>query len=121
MRSKAKIKRAHRLLRHARVRAKIIGTAEVPRLAVFRSQRHLWAQLIDDVAGRTLLAVSDREISKKSAKSTKSEKAAKAGELLAKKAKEAGIKKIKFDRGGFQYHGRIKAFADAARKAGLEF
>lgn len=115
------MKKVRRLSRHARIRAKITGTTEVPRLAVFRSNRFLWAQLIDDTAGRTLVAVSDREIAGKSAKATKSDRAAKAGELLAKKAKEAGIKKIKFDRGGFQYQGRIKAFADAARKGGLKF
>lgn len=120
MRSAAEIKYHARKLRHVRVRKKIFGTKAVPRLAVFRSSRHLWAQLIDDSAGHTIAAVSDRAL-KKVVRGTKLERAAKAGELIAKKAQDLGIKKVKFDRGGFKYHGRIKAFADAARKDGLQF
>lgn len=104
--------------RHARIRATVQGTAERPRLSVFRSNKHFQAQLIDDDKGVTMLAVSDLKMKKKG---TKQEHATFLGEELAKKAKEKGIVKVVFDRGGFRYHGRLHAFADAARRGGLAF
>jgi large subunit ribosomal protein L18 len=106
--------------RHRRVRSKIIGTAERPRLTVHRSNRGIEAQLIDDVDGRTLASVSHLGI-KKSFKGTKSEQAAEVGKLLAATAKKAGIETVVFDRGGYLYHGRVKALADGAREGGLIF
>jgi large subunit ribosomal protein L18 len=105
---------------HARVRTKVTGTAERPRLAVFRSLKHIYAQVIDDAAGKTLASASSRE--KDAATKGANKAAAKAvGALIAKKAKDKGIKRVVFDRGGYQYHGNIKALADAARENGLEF
>jgi len=101
----------------ARIRGRISGTAERPRLCVFRSNKQIYAQLIDDVAGNTLVAASSKGIEK----GTKTEIAAQVGELVAKKAKEAGIETVVFDRNGFLFHGRIKALADGARKGGLKF
>lgn len=144
MKNRIQEKRLLRIARRRRVRARIFGTAERPRLSVFRSHAHIYAQLIDDVAGRTLAAVSDFHLkAKESDKAAvtppsrnrvsgarkaktgsslkKSDSASAIGEMLAKLAKERKIKKVVFDRGGFAYHGRIKALADAARKAGLEF
>ena len=115
---KAKAKREGRLRRHNRVRAKVSGTADVPRLNVFRSNRGLYIQLIDDVAGKTLLSVKDEEVK---AGKTKVEKAKEAGKLVAEKAQKAGIKTVVFDRGGYQYHGRTQAVAEGAREGGLEF
>lgn len=112
-----------RLTRHLRVRKKIYGTAERPRLNVFRSEKHIYAQVIDDDMGTTLVAAStiDKEL-KESIKVGSNKEAAKAvGQLIAKKAIEKGITKVVFDRGGFIYHGRIKELAEAAREAGLEF
>ncbi|HUR18999.1 MAG TPA: 50S ribosomal protein L18 [Acidimicrobiales bacterium] len=107
--------------RHRRVRKKVAGTAERPRLAVFRSNRHIVAQVIDDVAGRTLAAASTVEAPLRGAGSTSNKDAAtKVGELVAQRATEAGVKRVVFDRGGFRYHGRVAAVAEAARKAGLE-
>ncbi|MBE9389044.1 50S ribosomal protein L18 [Vagococcus salmoninarum] len=105
--------------RHGRVRAKISGTAECPRLNVFRSNKNIYAQLIDDVAGVTLASAStlDKEISG----GTKTETASAVGALVAKKATEKGIKEVVFDRGGYLYHGRVAALATAARENGLEF
>ncbi|MCR4322997.1 MAG: 50S ribosomal protein L18 [Candidatus Azambacteria bacterium] len=103
---------------HKKIRAKIQGTALVPRLAVFRSTKYMYAQLIDDTKAVTLYAVSD--ITKKE-KHTKSESAKILGEEIAKKAKEGGITKVVFDRGGFPYHGRVKAVAEGARSGGLIF
>ena len=108
-----------RLRRRRRVRAKVRGTAERPRLSVFRSNRGIGAQLIDDVAGRTLAAVNWTEGDLKSLKSM--EQATKAGELLAERAKAAGVESVVFDRGGYRYHGRVKALADGAREGGLTF
>ncbi|MBX9929496.1 MAG: 50S ribosomal protein L18 [Gemmatimonadaceae bacterium] len=102
--------------RHLRVRAKVAGTPERPRLVVFRSLKHMSVQLIDDVAQRTLMTVTDAGLSGK-----KSEKSTAVGKLVAEKAKGAGISKVVFDRGGYRYHGRVKAVADGAREAGLEF
>jgi large subunit ribosomal protein L18 len=108
-----------RLRRRRRVRARITGTAERPRLSVFRSNRGIFAQLIDDRAGRTLAAVNwiEPELRKLSA----SEQAKKAGELLAERAKAAGVEACVFDRGGYRYHGRVKALAEGAREGGLAF
>ena len=108
-----------RLKRRRRVRAKITGTPERPRISVFRSNRGIHAQLIDDLSGRTLAAVSWTEGDLRGLKPM--EQAGKAGELLAERAKAAGVTKVSFDRAGFRYHGRVKALADAAREAGLQF
>jgi large subunit ribosomal protein L18 len=107
-----------RLKRRHRVRAKVTGTAERPRISVFRSNRGIHAQLIDDVAGSTLAAVSWTEGNLRAMKPM--EQAGKAGELLAQRAKAAGIESAVFDRGGYQYHGKVKAFADGVREGGLK-
>ena len=114
-------KQQKRYRRHKRIRAKISGTAEVPRLCVFRSNKHIYAQLVDDEKGKTLVAVSDLEIETKKKKITKKEKALEVGKLIAKKAMEKKIKKVVFDRGGYKYHGRVKALAEGAREGGLKF
>jgi large subunit ribosomal protein L18 len=106
--------------RHRRVRRKIVGTAERPRVAVFRSNRGIEVQLIDDVEGRTLAHASHLGV-KKSFKGSKTEQAAEVGKLLAAAAKKAGIETVVFDRGGYLYHGRVKALADGAREGGLTF
>jgi large subunit ribosomal protein L18 len=110
-------KRQARLKRRRRVRAKIVGTAERPRISVFRSNRGIQAQLVDDLAGHTLAAVSWTESDLRSLKPM--EQAGKAGELLAERAKAAGVESAVFDRGGYRYHGRVKAFADGVREGGL--
>jgi large subunit ribosomal protein L18 len=107
----------HRLKRRRRVRAKVTGTAERPRISVFRSNRGIQAQLVDDLAGHTLAAVSWTESDLRSLKPM--EQAGKAGELLAERAKAAGVDVAVFDRGGYRYHGRVKAFADGVREGGL--
>jgi large subunit ribosomal protein L18 len=106
--------------RHRRVRGKIAGTADRPRLSVFRSNAGIAAQLIDDDAGRTLAAASSHQL-KKSFKGTKTEQAAEVGKLLGAAAKKAGIETCVFDRSGYLYHGRVKALADGAREGGLAF
>lgn len=105
--------------RHYRVRSKVSGTAECPRLNVFRSNKNIYAQVIDDVAGVTLASAStlDKEVSK----GTKSEQAVVVGKLVAERAVAKGISEVVFDRGGYLYHGRVKALADAARENGLKF
>jgi large subunit ribosomal protein L18 len=108
-----------RARRHKRVRKHLVGTAERPRLVVFRSNRGIAAQLVDDGAGRTLAAASSLNV--RDAKGTKSDQAAAVGKLLAENAKNAGVKGVVFDRGGYLYHGRVKALAEAAREGGLEF
>jgi large subunit ribosomal protein L18 len=108
-----------RFRRHLRVRNKITGTAERPRLVVFRSLKHIYAQLVDDTANRTFATVSDLGIEPGGGK--KGERAAEVGKLIAERAKTAGITRVVFDRAGYRYHGRIKAVADGARKGGLEF
>lgn len=112
-----------RLRRHARVRKHLVGGQARPRLSVFRSLHHIYVQLVDDANGQTLASASTRE--KDIAKGLKSLKtvgaAEKVGKTIAERAKEKGIKQVVFDRGGYKYHGRIKALADAARGAGLEF
>ena len=107
--------------RHARVRTKLSGTAEKPRLNVYRSNKHIYAQIIDDVKGVTLAQASsqDKDIANTSA--SKVDLATTVGQEIAKKANDKGIKEIVFDRGGYLYHGRVKALADAARENGLEF
>jgi large subunit ribosomal protein L18 len=102
--------------RHLRVRKNLGGTAERPRLVVFRSLKHITAQLVDDTQGRTLFTVTDSGLEGK-----KSEKSALVGKLVAERAKQAGITRVVFDRAGYQYHGRVKAVADGAREGGLEF
>jgi large subunit ribosomal protein L18 len=114
-----KTKTQSRLRRRRRVRAKVRGTAERPRLSVFRSNRGIQAQVIDDVAGHTLAAVNWTEDDLKSLKSM--DQAKRAGELLAERAKAAGVESVVFDRGGYRYHGRVKALADGAREQGLTF
>jgi len=132
-----KNKKRHR--RHQRVRAKIFGTKECPRLSVFRSSKHIYAQLIDDEKGKTLASSSDQEFSKPSIKARKSSKSKKespsskekkagkvdiayrVGKLIAQKALKIKVAKVVFDRGGYKYHGRVKALAEGARKGGLKF
>jgi large subunit ribosomal protein L18 len=105
--------------RHRRVRGKVHGSAARPRLCVFRSSKGIYAQVIDDDAGRTLAAASTLALGGSSG--TKSERAAEVGKLVAQRAREAGVEKVVFDRGGYLYHGRVKALADGAREGGLEF
>ena len=107
--------------RHFRIRKRVSGTPERPRLVVTRSSRHIVAQLVDDLKGHTLAAATSLEADVRAVEGDKKARAAKVGELLAGRAKNAGIDKAVFDRGGNDYHGRIAALADAARKAGLEF
>ena len=114
-----KTKPQSRLRRRRRVRAKVRGTAERPRLSVFRSNRGIQAQVIDDVTGRTLAAVNWTEGDLKDLKSM--DQAKRAGELLAERAKTAGVESVVFDRGGYRYHGRVKALAEGAREGGLNF
>lgn len=124
-RNKSKGERRER--RHRRVRAKISGTAKVPRLAVFRSNKHIYGQLIDDDKGKTIISASDAEIKSKTKSKTQKEDTRKVmlarqvGELIAQKALKEKIKKVVFDRGGYKYHGRVKALAEGARQAGLKF
>ncbi len=118
----SKTRRAARIRRHVRLRRNVRGTAQRPRLAVFRSSRHIYAQLIDDDAGQTLASASDMETDlADGAGGTKVEIARRVGELVGKRASEAGHSTIVFDRGGFTYAGRVKALAEAARGEGLEF
>ena len=112
---------AARQKRHERIRLHLEGTPARPRLAVFRSLNHIYAQVIDDATGRTLASASSLEKELRSSKGTKSESAAAVGRLLAERAKAAGIGQVVFDRAGFRYHGRVKSLADAAREAGLDF
>ena len=111
--------RGQRIKRHARVRGKISGTAERPRLSVFRSEKNIYAQIIDDVAGNTLVAASSVE--KDFGPGSNKEAARKVGKLIAERALAKGIEEVVFDRGGYIYHGRVQALADGAREAGLKF
>lgn len=106
--------------RHSRVRRKISGTAQRPRLTVFRSNRYIYAQVVDDLEGRTLAAASSQESDLRGSP-LNVDTAAKVGSLLGERAKEAGVSSVVFDRAGYKFHGRVKALADAAREAGLEF
>ena len=112
---------AARQKRHARLRLHLAGDSARPRLAVFRSLNHIYAQVIDDASGRTVAAASSLEPELRSASGTKSAGAAVVGRLVAERAKAAGVGKVVFDRAGFRYHGRVKSLADAAREAGLDF
>jgi len=115
-------KQEKRYRRHRRVRAKIKGTERVPRLCVFRSNKHIWCQLIDDTKGHTILSASDIELEEKERKGkSKSELAYQVGKLIAEKALKKKIERIVFDRGGYKYHGRVKAVAEGAREGGLKF
>jgi large subunit ribosomal protein L18 len=114
---KANYKVTKRLRRHARIRSKVMGTESRPRLSVFRSNAHIYAQVIDDIRGITLASASDI----KGMTGTKAERSVQVGTLVAEQAKKAGISSVVFDRGGFQFTGRIKALAEAARSAGLSF
>ncbi len=116
-------KRQLRQRRHRRVRKKVFGTPERPRLCVYGSLNHMYAQIIDDTVGHTLVAAStlDKELKGKFSHGGNVEAARLVGELIARRAIDKGIKKVVFDRGGFKYHGRVKALADAARQTGLEF
>ncbi len=116
-----KTNRAARIRRHVRVRKVVSGTELRPRLAVFRSTSHIYAQVIDDARGHTLAAASSIDKDLKDGKGNKSERAKAVGASVAKKAQDAGVHAVVFDRGGNRYHGRVKALADAAREAGLEF
>jgi large subunit ribosomal protein L18 len=112
-----------RQVRHRRVRKRVYGTPERLRLNVFRSSAHIYAQIIDDTAGRTLAAASsiEQELRESLTGKSKVEKSQAVGELIARRAREAGITRVVFDRGGYRYHGRVKAVAEAAREGGLEF
>jgi len=112
-------KRIKRKTRHKRIRSRIEGTIKIPRFCVFRSNKHIYGQLIDDEKGKTLLVASDKELKKSSGK--KIDIANQIGQLLAKKAIEKKFEKVVFDRGGYKYHGRVKALAEGARKGGLKF
>jgi len=117
----AAVRRTSRTCRHFRLRKKISGTPVRPRLAVTRSARHIYAQVVDDLAGRTLASASTLDSSIRGSADDKTTRARRVGELLASRAKDAGVTTVVFDRGGNSYHGRIAALADAARKGGLEF
>jgi large subunit ribosomal protein L18 len=118
---KSKHKDKRRSRRRAAIRKTIIGTPERPRLAVYKSLAHFYAQVIDDLAGRTVAAASTKEKGAAAGKTGNASAAAEVGGKLAAKARAAGVSKVVFDRSGFKFHGRVKAFADAARKGGLEF
>jgi large subunit ribosomal protein L18 len=107
--------------RHSSIRLRLSGTAQRPRLAVFRSLNQIYAQVIDDSVGQTLVSASSLEQGLRGAKATKSEQAKAVGKLLAERATQAGVGQVVFDRAGFRYHGRIRALAEAAREAGLDF
>jgi large subunit ribosomal protein L18 len=112
---------AARQKRHERIRLHLEGTTERPRLAIFRSLNHIYAQVIDDASGKTLAAASTVEKELRGSTATKVEEAKVVGRLVAERAKAAGVERVVFDRAGFRYHGRVKSLADAARAAGLEF
>ena len=112
---------AARHKRHERIRLRLEGTPSRPRLAVFRSLNHIYAQVIDDSSGKTLAAASSLEKELRSGSGNKTKEAAEVGKLIAARAKSAGVERVVFDRAGFRYHGRVKSLADAAREAGLDF
>lgn len=111
--------REKRHVRHKRIRARISGTADRPRLCVFRSGKHIYAQLVDDEKAKTIAVASDLELKK--SRGTKIDKAKEAGKLIAEKAKDLKIERVVFDRGGYKYHGRVKSLAEGAREGGLKF
>jgi large subunit ribosomal protein L18 len=114
-------RKASRTKRHERIRLTLAGDTGRPRLAVFRSLNQIYAQVIDDSAGRTLASASSLESGVKSSSGNKTDRAKVVGRLLAERAKDAGVKRVVFDRAGYRYHGRVRALADAAREAGLDF
>jgi large subunit ribosomal protein L18 len=120
---KAKTPRAQRVRRHLRVRKRVLGTPERPRLCVFRSSAHIYAQLIDDASGRTLVSASDIDpaLRAERAGKAKGDAAKLVGRTIGERAAAAGVSKVVFDRGGYQYHGRVRVLAEAAREAGLDF
>ena len=120
-RIRTKTREDKRLRRHRRVRGKVHGTAERPRLVVHRSISHLEAQVIDDVAGRTIVGLSTNAPDLRGKEQNKTDASRELGKALAEKAKAAGVDKVVFDRGGYLYHGRVKAFAEGAREGGLDF
>jgi large subunit ribosomal protein L18 len=120
-RIRAKTREEKRLRRHRRVRGKVHGTAERPRLVVHRSINHLEAQVIDDVAGRTIVGLSTNAPDLRGKEQNKTDASRELGKALAEKAKAAGVERVVFDRGGYLYHGRVKAFAEGAREGGLDF
>lgn len=120
-RKRAEGRRRARTRRHARVRKNVIGVASRPRLAVFRSARHIYVQVVDDTTGKTLASASTLDATLRGGDGKKTDRAKKVGALIAERAKAAGVSKVAFDRGGYAYHGRIAALADAAREGGLEF
>ena len=113
--------RAARARRHRRIRKRVVGTPARPRLSVFRSLKHIYAQVIDDSRGMTLASASSNEAKLRGNDGAKTSRATAVGQLIAQRAREAGVEKVVFDRGGYMYHGRVKALADAAREAGLSF
>lgn len=123
MKVKKNVRKQLRQRRHLKIRTKIKGTPERPRLAVFRSEKHMYAQIIDDTTGTTLAQAStvNKEIKEKISKTWNKEAATEVGKLIAERAREKGIKEVVFDRGGFKYHGRVKSLAEAARENGLRF
>jgi len=114
-------RKAARTKRHERIRLTLAGNVERPRLAVFRSLNQIYAQVIDDTAGKTLASASSLEAGVRKAKGSKTDHAKTVGKLLAERAKDKGVKNVVFDRAGYRYHGRVRALADAAREAGLDF
>ena len=118
---KSKHKATRRIRRHRRVRGSVSGTPSRPRLAVYKSLKHIYAQVIDDLAGKTLAAASSKESAAGSEKTGNRKSASTVGKLVAERAKAAGVTTVAFDRGGCKYHGRVKALADAAREGGLKF
>jgi large subunit ribosomal protein L18 len=121
MSSSAQQKREGRIRRHRRVRKKVRGTADRPRLAVHRSNKHIAAQVIDDLSGRTIASASTTEADLRDGTTGNVDAASRVGQLVGERARAAGVDKVVFDRGGFRYHGRVAALAEAAREAGLEF
>jgi len=117
----ARLRRTARTRRHLRVRKKVSGSTARPRLVVTRSARHIYVQVVDDTAGRTVVAASTLDEGIRTASGDKKSKAAQVGKLVAERASGAGVAKVVFDRGGYRYHGRVAALADAAREAGLDF
>lgn len=119
--SRSKTKKDARSRRKQRIRTKVFGTAEKPRLSVFRSLNHIYVQAIDDQSGKTIVSASSMEVKEKSPKTGNRDTAKQVGQIVATKCKEKGIEKVVFDRSGYLYHGRVKALAEAAREAGLKF
>lgn len=120
---KVKTGRERRIRRHLRVRKRVTGTSQRPRLSVFRSAKHIYAQVVDDTTGRTLISASDLDTELRAERDGKQkiDIAKVVGQAVGRRARDAGVTQVVFDRGGFQYHGRVKALADSAREAGLEF